>query len=524
MASETLLNLKIHKIPEEEFESNLEAGSLDANALYLTPDDGVTKEAERLTTSIVGDANTPVYFSDGKPVACTSLDLDTSGNAATASKFKTAQKITLSGHASGDVSFDGSEGKELKVTVNKDSHEHTSKTINANELINSLGEGSSDPKDADFYVAQYAGGGTATTTYHRRPHSALWNYIKDKIKDVLGLDKDSYSGTAAKAITDDKNNNIAGTYLPKSGGIVDGTLTFTNATPVSIGGDSGLTMDTHGNIINSNNTESKDSSYWTIFSNGKTKEAFKVYWESGNAEVAGTLKVGGTMVSLEGHDHDVASTESDGLMSAADKANLEQLKTDVADLLYKPISFSNSSTITPSQKAYGETVTSVTLSWSLNKTPTKLTLDGTEIDKTSTSKTISNLSIDKDVDKTWKLVATDERNNTAIRNFSVSFANYCYYGVSNIADANAFDRSNFTGKLSSSKANDFTAKPSNQYIYYAIPKSLGTVLFFVNGNQMPGGFADPVEKSVTNQHGYPEVYYIYRSSNLLSGNMSVNVE
>ena len=42
--------------------------------------------ADKLTTN-AGDSNTPVYFKNGIPVACTFLDLDTSGNAASATKL-----------------------------------------------------------------------------------------------------------------------------------------------------------------------------------------------------------------------------------------------------------------------------------------------------------------------------------------------------------------------------------------------------------------------------------------------------
>lgn len=42
--------------------------------------------ADKLTVN-AGDSNTPVYFKDGIPVACTSLDLNTSGNAASATKL-----------------------------------------------------------------------------------------------------------------------------------------------------------------------------------------------------------------------------------------------------------------------------------------------------------------------------------------------------------------------------------------------------------------------------------------------------
>jgi hypothetical protein len=51
--------------------------------------------------------------------------------------------------------------------------------------------------DTDYYISQYVGGAETTTTYHRRPMSSLWKYIKDK--------------------TD-------ATYLQLSGGTITGTL------------------------------------------------------------------------------------------------------------------------------------------------------------------------------------------------------------------------------------------------------------------------------------------------------------
>lgn len=47
-------------------------------------------------------------------------------------------------------------------------------------MINGLSVGSATPEDADYYVCQYAGGGDTTSTYHRRPMTALWDYIKSK--------------------------------------------------------------------------------------------------------------------------------------------------------------------------------------------------------------------------------------------------------------------------------------------------------------------------------------------------------
>lgn len=83
---------------------------------------GSANSAVKLDSS-AGDANTPVYFSGGKPVACTSLDLDTSGNAATATKLKTARTIGLGTGATGTAtSFDGSGNITIPVTSIKEAY------------------------------------------------------------------------------------------------------------------------------------------------------------------------------------------------------------------------------------------------------------------------------------------------------------------------------------------------------------------------------------------------------------------
>lgn len=93
--------------------------------------------------------------------------------------------------------------------------EQYSRNTVANYLINSLTTGSSDPVDADYYVSQYASGGSTTTTFHRRPMSALWNYIKGKISSVLGLTVSQYGGNAATATS---AANVTGTVAIVNGG------------------------------------------------------------------------------------------------------------------------------------------------------------------------------------------------------------------------------------------------------------------------------------------------------------------
>lgn len=91
---------------------------------------GSATSAVKLDTNTAGDANTPVYFSGGKPVACTSLDLNTSGssasctgNSATATKLQTARTIGLGTGATGTAtSFDGTGNITIPVTEVKESY------------------------------------------------------------------------------------------------------------------------------------------------------------------------------------------------------------------------------------------------------------------------------------------------------------------------------------------------------------------------------------------------------------------
>lgn len=69
--------------------------------------EGKAASADKLNTN-AGDANTPVYFTGGKPTACTSLDLSTSGNAATATKLATARTFRTNLASTSTASFDGS--------------------------------------------------------------------------------------------------------------------------------------------------------------------------------------------------------------------------------------------------------------------------------------------------------------------------------------------------------------------------------------------------------------------------------
>ena len=91
---------------------------------------GSATSAVKLDTSTAGDANTPVYFTGGKPVACTSLDLNTSGssasctgNSATATQLQTARTIGLGTGVTGTAtSFNGTANITIPVTDIKEAY------------------------------------------------------------------------------------------------------------------------------------------------------------------------------------------------------------------------------------------------------------------------------------------------------------------------------------------------------------------------------------------------------------------
>ena len=72
------------------------------------------------------------------------------------------------------------------------------------DAINLLSTGSTTPALADYYVAQYANGGTTTKSYLRRPISALWNAFKGLI--TLTTTGTGNAVTAVSIANDGGNN------------------------------------------------------------------------------------------------------------------------------------------------------------------------------------------------------------------------------------------------------------------------------------------------------------------------------
>lgn len=107
---------------------------------------------------------------------------------------------------------------------------------------------------------------------------------------------------------------------------------------------------------------------------------------------------------------------------------------------------------------------------------------------------------------------------------SIAFYNNIFWGVS--SKASSFLESDVEGlasySVSNSKGRSITVAPGvGEYIIYAFPVRLGTVVFWVGGFE--GGFQAPETVSLTNSAGYTEDYYVYRSTNAALGSTTVTV-
>ena len=159
------------------------------------------------TSKAVADA---ISFAGGGDMLKSSYDTTGTGN-----KVDTALNAEKLGGVAASSYHTGT------LAVGKGGTGQTTAVNAANAFMNALSTGASAPTDADYYISQYAGGGTSTTTYHRRPHSALWTYIKGKADSVyaalshIHAAGDITSGTLAVARGGTGNTSVDST--PTSG-------------------------------------------------------------------------------------------------------------------------------------------------------------------------------------------------------------------------------------------------------------------------------------------------------------------
>lgn len=153
-----------------------------ANGVFYRENDDVWGQWHSLMTNnmILGSSgitvtpNTVTIGGDDGTTINTGVTISHS-NSITAQSSTVFKKFSYdaNGHITGTANVTASDIPSLNYVPN------TQAGVNA--AINLLSTGTSVPSLADYYVSQYASGGTTTTSYHRRPISALWNAFKGLI-------------------------------------------------------------------------------------------------------------------------------------------------------------------------------------------------------------------------------------------------------------------------------------------------------------------------------------------------------
>lgn len=187
-------------------------------------------------------------------------------------------------------------------------------------------------------------------------------------------------------------------------------------------------------------------------------------------------------------------------------------------LLYKAPQVNSLSSNIGTTVEMGTMLSSVTFTWSYNKSIVSQSFAGVTLDSDIRTYTYTK-GIYNNV--TLTLTANDGKNNCS-RNISFTYANRIFYGVSDTTTYNVNLLKSLSNTLSNNRNRSFTVNPiNNQHIIYAIPSRLGECKFSVNGFE--GGFQKVSTIKYTNSQNYTEDYCIYRSDNPNLGKTTVVV-
>lgn len=210
------------------------------------------------------------------------------------------------------------------------------------------------------------------------------------------------------------------------------------------------------------------------------------------------------------------------LLTDKDKEELDSsiasLADQVAGLLHVPIEITRISHNVGTREM-GDTVTSLIVSWNLNREPVYQELRNKNLDVTSRSKAFTELRITADStadEKTFTLKVADEREHTDNASTVITFVNGLYWGA--VEDGTEIDSTVLQGLdkiLQGSKSCEFTIDtPVSMRMVFALPSRLGTPYFTSYGFAVDMYYEKTFE--FENHLGYVEDYDVWLSQELVN--------
>jgi hypothetical protein len=171
----------------------------------------------------------------------------------------------------------------------------------------------------------------------------------------------------------------------------------------------------------------------------------------------------------------------------------------------------------------GSSISSVILSWNVNKIMTSTIITAPSYNSGQLAPTMSGSVTDphlRTANTTWTITVNDG-TNTDTGTSTISFMNKAYWGISsNTSLSNSQIISLTNNILTTTRVRVITVAPSSQYWYYCIPASFGTPTFTIGGIE---NVPIATTQSFTNASGYSSSYNIYRSEFLLTGSITITI-
>lgn len=200
--------------------------------------------------------------------------------------------------------------------------------------------------------------------------------------------------------------------------------------------------------------------------------------------------------------------------------SVENLWEELDGMTYIPLSI-NEFYHTFGLAEIGSSVNELTFKWKLSALPLSLSINDTPIDDVSAiTATLTDLNVSDNTVFTLKAV---DKRSTASAETELIFTYNVFKGVAEATDSytSAF-LEQLTGELQTSRETTINVTAgSNQYIYYAVPKSYGDCIFTSGG--FTGGFTKVATISHTNIYGVAADYDIWKSDYAGLGSTSVIV-
>lgn len=216
---------------------------------------------------------------------------------------------------------------------------------------------------------------------------------------------------------------------------------------------------------------------------------------------------------------DVSTAKAASDKNTADIANLNTRITDVVADLNKRIEEIEKSepanilrfVATPNICEIGG-IENIVFQWDVTGDIRKITLNN--VDVTDSKGTYTVPSLMTDAVYTLKVETID--GSTMTKTIDVKFVNHIFWGTST---SSVINKSIVKGlkntELTDENEREIMLTLNNEYAVYAYPKRLGIVQ--ASTAVAPGGFEAPVTMSVDNHSEYYENYYVYRSTQKLTG-------